>query len=58
MVAIGQLLSSLDIRIIVGDVSANTTVEYNLLRADSDFMWQVSKADNFQELYDWVNENY
>jgi hypothetical protein len=58
MVAIGQLLSSLTIRIIVGDVSENTTVEYGLLLADKDFMWQVSKADTFQELYDWVNENY
>jgi len=58
MVAIGSLLSTLNIRIIVGDVSANTTVEYNLLLEDEDFMWQVSKANNFQELYDWVNENY
>lgn len=58
MVAIGSLLSTLNIRIIVSDVSANTTVDYNLLLENEDFMWQVSLANNFQELYDWVNENY
>lgn len=58
MVAIGQLLSSLTLNVICSDVSANTTVDYYLLLEDNEFLKQASRADNFQELYDWVNENY
>jgi hypothetical protein len=58
MVAIGQLLSTLTLRVICSDVAANTTVDYYLLLEDEEFLKQASRADSFQELYDWVEENY
>jgi uncharacterized membrane protein len=58
MVAIGQLLSTLTLNVICSDVSANTTVDYYLLLEDNEFLKQASLANNLQELYDWVNENY
>lgn len=58
MVAIGQLLSSLNIRVIVSVVSGETYVEPNLLLENQDFLDQMAKADTMEELVDWVNENY
>lgn len=58
MVAIGQLLSSLNIRVIVSVVSGETYVEPNLLLESQDFLDQLAKADTMEELVDWVNENY
>lgn len=58
MVAIGQLLSSLTLNVICASVSDHTTVDYYLLLEDEDFLKQASRADRFEELYDWVNENY
>lgn len=58
MVAIGQLLSSLTLNVIASAVSAHTTVDYYLLLEDNDFLTQASKADNLNELIEWVNENY
>ena len=58
MVAIGQLLSSLTLNVICAEVSSLTTVGYYLLLEDQDFLKQASKANNIDELCEWVNENY
>lgn len=58
MIAVGQLLSSLTLNVIASAVSAHTTVDYYLLKEDTEFLRQASKADTMNELIDWVNENY
>ena len=58
MVAIGQLLSTLNLRVIVSMVSDETTVDTYLLMEDEDFLAAASKANRLEELYDFVNENY
>lgn len=58
MVAIGQLSSSLPFSVICSAVSSETTVEFYLLLEDIEFRKVAMKADNIEELYDWVNENY
>jgi hypothetical protein len=58
MVAIGQLLSSLNLRVVASMVEAETTVPYVLLIENTEFLNFVSKADKIEEVVDWVNENY
>lgn len=58
MIAIGQLLRTLDLRLVVQMVSAETTVEPYLLMEDTEFLRQVQNADNIQQVVDWVDENY
>lgn len=58
MVAIGQLLSGLNIRVIASMVEAETTVAYSLLVEDSEFMNVASRADTIEQVIEWVNENY
>jgi hypothetical protein len=58
MIATGQLLSTLNIRIIVSVVSGETTVPAELLYENEDFMSELAKANTMEELTDWVNENY
>jgi hypothetical protein len=58
MIAIGQLLSSLNLRVVASMVEAETTVPYVLLLENTEFLTFVSKADKIEEVIDWVNENY
>lgn len=58
MIAIGQLLSTLNIRVIASMVEAETTVPYLLLVENDEFLRFISKADKIKEVVDWVNENY
>lgn len=58
MVAIGQLLSTLNIRVIASMVEGETTVPYSLLVENNDFLTFISKADSIEQVIEWVNENY
>jgi hypothetical protein len=58
MVAIGQLLSTLNIRVIASMVEAETTVPYSLLIENDEFLTLISKANKIEEVIEWVNENY
>lgn len=58
VVAIGQLMSSLNFNVILSVVSAETTVDAYLLREDAEFIRQAQKANSMEELIDWVGENY
>lgn len=54
----GQLLSTLNLRVILGFVAGETTVsEYQLLE-DENFLAVARSADTMQDVVDWVNENY
>ena len=55
---IGQLLTTLNLRIVIGEVSGATLVDENLLLGDADFLWVANNADSLPEVIDWVNENY
>ena len=54
----GQLLSTLNLRVVLSVVSGETTVSQDLLLEDADFLSAVKSADSMQEIVDWVNENY
>lgn len=58
MVAIGQLLSTLNIRVIASMVEGETTVPYSLLVENDEFLTFISKADKIEQVIEWVNENY
>jgi hypothetical protein len=58
MVATGQLLSTLTVRVIASVVEGETTVPYSLLIENSEFLTCVRKADTIEEVIDWVNDNY
>lgn len=58
MIAIGQLLSTLNIRVIASMVEGETTVPYSLLIEDTEFLNVISKADTIEQVVEWVNENY
>jgi len=55
---IGQLLTTLNLRIVIGEVSGATLVDENLLLEDAEFLWVANNADSLPEVIDWVNENY
>lgn len=58
MVAVGQLLSSLNMNVIASAVEGETTVPWTLLLEDDEFVKVASYANNLAEVVDWVNENY
>jgi hypothetical protein len=58
MVAVGQLLSSLNLRVIASAVEGETTVSYGLLLEDDEFLKIVRYANKLEEVVEWVNENY
>ena len=55
---IGQLLTTLNLRIVIGEVSGATLVDENLLLGDAEFLKVAGSADSLPEVIDWVNENY
>jgi hypothetical protein len=58
MIATGQLLSSLNLRVVASMVEAETTVPFGLLLENTEFLTFVRKANKIEEVVDWVNENY
>lgn len=58
MIAVGQLLNSLNLNVIASAVEGETTVPYGLLLEDDEFLKIVRYANKLEEVVDWVNENY
>jgi hypothetical protein len=58
MVAIGQLLVSLNLNVVMGVVEDETTVSRYLLIEDAEFLKVASYANTMEEVVDWVNDNY
>lgn len=58
MIAVGQLLSSLNLNVIASAVEGETTVPWSLLLEDEEFVKVVKYANTLAEVVDWVNENY
>lgn len=56
--ATGQLLSTLNLRVVLGFVAGETTVHESLLLEDENFLAVARSADKMQDVVDWVNENY
>jgi len=54
----GQLLSTLNLRIVIGSVSGATLVDEDLLLEDAEFLKVARSADSLPQVIDWVNENY
>lgn len=54
----GKLLKEMPGFVIAGSVEAETTVPWDLLRAEEDFVKMIRKADSLEEVYEWVNENF
>jgi hypothetical protein len=54
----GQLLSTLNLRIVLVCVAGATTVDENLLLEDPEFLKVARSADKMDQIVDWVNENY
>lgn len=58
MVAVGQLLSSLNLNVIASAVAGETSVPWNLLLEDENFIKVASYANTLDEVVEWVDENY
>lgn len=58
MIAVGQLLSSLNLNVIASAVEGETTVPWSLLLEDEEFVKVVKYANTLEEVVEWVNENY
>jgi hypothetical protein len=58
MISTGQLLSTLSLRVVLGEVESATTVMSSLLMEDAEFLKFVGSADKLQDVIDWVDENY
>lgn len=58
MIAVGQLLNSLNLNVIASAVEGETTVPYGLLLEDDEFLKIVRYANKLEEVIEWVNENY
>ena len=58
MVAVGSLMNSLNLSVIMSVVEDETTVSRYLLIEDADFIKVASYANSMAEVLDWVNENY
>lgn len=54
----GKLLSSLNYRVVASVVSGETTIAYELLLEDENFIKFVASADTMEEVITWAQENY
>jgi hypothetical protein len=54
----GQLMTTLNLRVVLGFVAGETTVSEYLLLEDENFLAVARSADTMQDVVDWVNENY
>jgi len=58
MIAIGQLAQTYSLRVILSVIEGDTTVPAFMLMEDEGFVKLSQRADSFDELRDYVNENY
>lgn len=58
MIAVGQLLSSLNLNVIASAVAGETSVPWTLLLEDEEFLKVAKYANTLEEVVEWVNENY
>lgn len=58
MIAIGQLLSTYSLRVVASVIEGDTYVPASMLLEDEEFIKLAQRADSFNELRDYVNENY
>lgn len=58
MISTGQLGQTYSLRVILSVIEGDTTVPAFMLMEDEDFIKLAQRADSFNELRDYVNENY
>jgi len=54
----GQLLATLNLRVVLSVVAQETTVSEQLLLEDSNFLKVVRNANTMEEVLGWVEENF
>jgi hypothetical protein len=54
----GQVLTTLNLRVVLSVVAGETTVSEYLLLENSEFLKIAQSADTMEQIIDWVNENY
>jgi hypothetical protein len=54
----GQLLATLNLRIVISVVAQETTVSEHILLENSEFLKVVRNANTMEEVLGWVDENY
>ena len=58
MIAIGQVLSTYSLRVVLSVIEGDTYVPAFMLMEDEEFIKLAQSADSLDELRDYVNENY
>lgn len=58
MIATGQVLSTYSLRVVLSVIEGDTYVPAFMLMEDEEFIKLAQSADSFDELRDYVNENY
>jgi hypothetical protein len=56
--ATGQLLATLNLRVVLSVIAQETTVSEYLLLEDSNFLKVVRNANTMEEVLGWVEENF
>jgi len=54
----GQLLATLNLRVVLSVIAQETTVSEYLLLEDSNFLKVVRNANTMEEVLGWVEENF
>ena len=54
----GKLVSEHGVKRVISMVEGETTVSGYLLMESEEFLATLRKADNLEEVVDWVEENY
>jgi hypothetical protein len=54
----GQVLTTLNLRVVLSVVAGETTVSEYLLLENPEFLKIAQSADTMEQIIDWVNENY
>jgi len=54
----GQLLATLNLRVVLSVIAQETTVSEHLLLEDSNFLKVVRNANTMEEVLGWVEENF
>lgn len=58
MIEMGKLVSEHGVKRVISMVEGETTVSGYLLMESEEFLATLRKADNLEEVVDWVEENY
>ena len=58
VIAIGALLSSLNLRVVLSVVEGETYVPASLLVETEGFLAVVQRADKIEQVVEWVEENF